>query len=87
MKVVDVGKTDPSWRNYVEYLNEMVVLGFTNVVRHSLEYLVRYMEGRVKDEIPLLELKLELQDKMLLFSPDIDGGTCITNGYTWFDMC
>ena len=75
IRAVEVSKTEPPWRNYLDYLNNIVVDALVRVVRVSLDYFVGYMEGRRRDELPLLELRLELQGEQVSFVPAIDGRT------------
>jgi dynein heavy chain len=73
-RAVEVNKADPPWRNYVDYINQIVTDGFVRAVKCSLDYLAGFMDSKHKDELPLLELRLELQGDRLIFVPDIDGG-------------
>lgn len=51
------------WRNYIEYLDDLVVDGFFNCVECSFKYLLENMDkGKSSDNTPpLMEAKLELQ--------------------------
>ena len=53
------------WRDYLGYLDDIVVDGFFNCVQCSLLYLLDNTNKSVDSMPPLLEVKLELQVSLL----------------------
>lgn len=64
-----------AWKEYVEYVDEMVVEAFFNAISYSLELFVNNMEGSVR-QAPLLEAQMVLSASEIVFRPflDIDAG-------------
>ena len=56
------------WRNYVDYVDDIVLDGFFNCIHCSLQYLVVATGKDQSEAPPLLEAKLELQVRVLLCS-------------------
>uniref|UniRef100_A0A4X1UP38 Dynein axonemal heavy chain 17 n=1 Tax=Sus scrofa TaxID=9823 RepID=A0A4X1UP38_PIG len=65
--------TSPSWKDYINYVDSLVLDGFYCFIRKSLNYL---MDNMVADEsiAPLFEVRMELDDDGLVFSPSLDMG-------------
>uniref|UniRef100_A0A8B9HT19 Dynein, axonemal, heavy chain 11 n=1 Tax=Astyanax mexicanus TaxID=7994 RepID=A0A8B9HT19_ASTMX len=59
------------WREYVEYVDEMVVEGLFGAVSHSLQFFVDNMEESVRSA-PLLEVQMELGGAEMVFRPSLD---------------
>lgn len=51
------------WRNYIEYLDDLVLDGFFECISCSLRYLLENMDKEKSSETtpPLMEAKIELQ--------------------------
>lgn len=62
-----------AWKEYVEYVDEMVVEGFFNAITYSLEFFVNNMEGSVR-QAPLLEAQMVLSASEIAFRPSLDIG-------------
>ncbi|XP_053483492.1 dynein axonemal heavy chain 11 isoform X4 [Ictalurus furcatus] len=62
-----------AWKEYVEYVDEMVVEGFYNAITYSLEFFVNNMEGSVR-QAPLLEAQMVLSASEIAFRPSLDIG-------------
>lgn len=60
-----------AWKQYVEYVDKMVVEGFFNAVTYSLEFFVNNMEGSVR-QAPLLEAQMILSASEIVFRPSLD---------------
>ncbi|KAB0366479.1 hypothetical protein FD754_010635 [Muntiacus muntjak] len=65
--------TSQSWKDYVNYIDGMVLDEFDQFVRKSLNYLI---DNMVADEsvAPLFEVRMELEDDGLVFSPSLEVG-------------
>ncbi|KAF6298410.1 dynein axonemal heavy chain 17 [Rhinolophus ferrumequinum] len=65
--------TSQSWRDYVSYIDYLVLDEFDNFIRKSLNY---FMDNMVMDEnvAPLFEVHMELDDDGLVFSPSMEIG-------------
>ena len=64
----------PAWRDYVSYINDIVVQGMRKVIRTSLTYLEEQISPKSiekKCKTPLIELQLDLYAEKPLFIPDI----------------
>lgn len=60
-----------AWKEYVEYVDEMVVEGFFNAITYSLEFFMNNMEGSVR-QVPLLEAQMVLSMSEIIFKPSLD---------------
>ncbi|XP_037350847.1 dynein axonemal heavy chain 17 isoform X1 [Talpa occidentalis] len=62
-----------SWKEYVSYIDNMVLDEFDGFIRKSLNYLINNM---VADEsvAPLFEVRMELDEEGLNFSPSLEVG-------------
>ncbi|KAM9747482.1 dynein axonemal heavy chain 17 isoform 1-T1 [Dama dama] len=65
--------TSQSWKDYVNYIDGMVLDEFDQFIRKSLNYLI---DNMVADEsvAPLFEVRMELEDDGLVFSPSLEVG-------------
>nr|XP_031541762.1 dynein heavy chain 17, axonemal [Vicugna pacos] len=63
--------TSQSWKDYVSYIDSMVLEEFECFIRKSLNYL---MDSMVVDEsvAPLFEVHMELEEDGLVFSPSLE---------------
>uniref|UniRef100_A0A3B3Y5N1 AAA+ ATPase domain-containing protein n=1 Tax=Poecilia mexicana TaxID=48701 RepID=A0A3B3Y5N1_9TELE len=69
-----LGVTDRSsceWRAYTEYVDRMIVAGFSNAVRCSLQYFVDNTDAAQRIT-PLFEIKLILNSNEMTFDPSLD---------------
>ncbi|KAI4566906.1 hypothetical protein MJG53_015583 [Ovis ammon polii x Ovis aries] len=62
-----------SWKDYVNYIDSMVLDEFDQFIRKSLSYL---MDNMVADEsvAPLFEVRMELEEDGLVFNPSLEVG-------------
>ncbi|XP_045691837.1 dynein axonemal heavy chain 17 [Phyllostomus hastatus] len=65
--------TSQAWKDYVSYIDNMVLDEFDNFVRRSLNYL---MNNMVPEEgiWPLFEIRMELGEEGMTFSPTLEVG-------------
>ncbi|XP_075415820.1 dynein axonemal heavy chain 17 [Tenrec ecaudatus] len=65
--------TSLSWRDYVNYIDHMVLEEFDQFIRNSLTYLIDNMavDGSVA---PLFEVHMELDEDGMLFNPSLEVG-------------
>ncbi|XP_058902457.1 dynein axonemal heavy chain 17 isoform X5 [Kogia breviceps] len=65
--------TSQSWKDYVNYIDSMVLDDFDHFIRKSLNYL---MDNMVADEsiAPLFEIRMELDEDGLVFNPSLEVG-------------
>ncbi|KAF6093339.1 dynein axonemal heavy chain 17 [Phyllostomus discolor] len=65
--------TSQAWKDYVSYIDNMVLDEFDNFVRRSLNYL---MNNMVLEEgiWPLFEIRMELGEEGMTFSPTLEVG-------------
>jgi dynein heavy chain len=68
-KVLKCSNASPTWRSYVDYVNNVVVSGLCSVVCSSLDYLQEQIEKPAG--LPMIEVKLELTDIHVKFSPEV----------------
>ncbi|KAI9142914.1 dynein heavy chain and region D6 of dynein motor-domain-containing protein [Paraphysoderma sedebokerense] len=64
-----------SWKNYLQYIDDLVRNGFIDTIKCSLRYLLDNMDQqylKVNDMPPLLDAKLELEVTELKFTPGMD---------------
>eukprot|EP00736_Rhodelphis_marinus_P010572 Rmarinus@m.9666 len=60
------------WKHYEQYVNDIVISGFRKTVVHSLAYLVNQVDSSNlsrNDIYPLLEIKLELLNQSITYTP------------------
>ena len=73
-KVLKVSKGAPTWRSYVEFINDIVIDGLARTVAFSLETLNTQLDPAqiVKEELaPLLEVQLELEASAVEYKPSL----------------
>lgn len=73
-KTLKVSKGAPAWKAYVEYVNEIVIDGFSDSILASLRYLRNQVDPVViakHETAPLLEISLELQAKTIAWVPEV----------------
>ncbi|XP_004592923.2 dynein axonemal heavy chain 17 [Ochotona princeps] len=65
--------TSQPWKDYISYIDNLVLEEFKNFIRKSLTYLT---DNMVMDEnvAPLLEIHMELEDAGLIFHPSLEMG-------------
>ena len=69
-----LGMTDPDgseWRAYTEYVDRMILAGFTSAVRCSLQYLMDNTDAAQRIT-PLFEVQLVLNSNEMTFDPSLD---------------
>lgn len=69
-----LGVTDQissEWSAYTEYVDRMIVTGFSNAVRCSLQYFVDNTDAAQRIT-PLFEIKLILNSNEMTFEPTLD---------------
>ncbi|ELW68256.1 Dynein heavy chain 17, axonemal [Tupaia chinensis] len=59
------------WKDYVNYIDSMVLDEFDNFIRKSLNYLIDNMESVA----PLFEIRMELDEDGLIFNPSLEMGS------------
>ncbi|XP_039715559.1 dynein axonemal heavy chain 17 isoform X10 [Pteropus medius] len=66
--------TSQSWKDYVNYIDNMVLDEFDYFIQNSLNYL---MNNMVMDEsvAPLFEIRMELDEAGLVFNPSLEVGS------------
>ena len=74
-QVLEAQETSAEWKNYLKYIDDMVLNGFASALRTSLTYLQdnmtpAYLEKN--DLPPLLETKLELDAGELVYNPNAE---------------
>lgn len=62
-----------AWKQYVEYVDKMVIEGFFYAVAHSLEFFFNNMDGSVR-QAPLLEAQMMLSESEIVLRPSLDIG-------------
>ncbi|XP_008590720.1 PREDICTED: dynein heavy chain 17, axonemal-like [Galeopterus variegatus] len=66
--------SSPSWKDYVHYVDNMVLEEFDHFIHKSLSYLI---DNMVIDEsvAPLFEVRMELDEDGLVFNPSLEMGS------------
>lgn len=61
------------WRNYLDYVDDMILDGFFNAVQCSLAYLLENTEINAPDILPLMEARYDEYafGKYMFVSPDL----------------
>ena len=62
-KIVGIPRASHAWKEYTEYVNEIVIDGLSNAICASTKYLTDQIDPAVilhNETPPLLEVKLEL---------------------------
>ena len=71
--LLQADESSQNWTDYRNYVDDIVSKGYTLAIQNSLEYLSVNMESSKTGELnPLLESKLELENEMLQFTPNMD---------------
>ncbi|RPH15646.1 MAG: hypothetical protein CBC49_005055 [Alphaproteobacteria bacterium TMED89] len=81
-KVLKVSKGAPTWRSYVEFINDIVIDGLARTAAFSLETLNAQLDPAqiAKDEIaPLLEVQLELEGSNIEYRPGLSDTDATAN--------
>ena len=71
-----VSKGAPAWKNYVDYVNEVVVDGLARTVCNSLRFVCEQidLESIARHELlPFLEVQIELLPPQVQFQPPLSG--------------
>ena len=80
--MLKVSKGAPTWRSYVEFINDIVIDGLARTVAFSLETLNAQLDPAqiAKDEIaPLLEVQLELEGSNIEYRPGLSDTDATAN--------
>lgn len=67
------------WKNYLDYLDDIVLKGLFNCVHCSLQYFLQNLDKDKVDLPPLMEIKLELQAPEVIFCPSLESEA--SNGF------
>ena len=62
----------PEWKNYTEYINTIVIDGIVSAIVFALEHLNEQINSRKAEQLPLFEIKMELEKKGVVFEPEIE---------------
>jgi dynein heavy chain len=74
MESVKPDKTSKTWRQYVDYLNGLVIEGITHGIGGSMMYLLDQLCLKYNRDhmlLPIFDIKVNLEDRMVLFEPSI----------------
>jgi dynein heavy chain len=74
MEAVRPDKTSKTWRQYVDYLNGLVIEGITEGINGSMEYLLDQLSIKYnKDHClqPIFDIKVNLEGNNVFFEPSI----------------
>ncbi|XP_077689901.1 dynein axonemal heavy chain 17 [Eretmochelys imbricata] len=66
-------KTSQTWQDYVEYVDDMVLDGFFQFIRKSLQFLLTNMAADA-NAAPLFEVHMELYNDELRYRPSLEVG-------------
>jgi dynein heavy chain, axonemal len=81
-QLIGADETSESWLNYKSFIDSMVVKGFWNSIKNSMDYLLVNMDSeRPSDVGPLLEAKFELDNENLVFTPSMDEDSGTGEGF------
>lgn len=72
---IKIDKKSPIWKAYVDYVNEIVLVGISTAIITALKNLNEQIDfnGRRHDGVTLIfEIKLELQDNIVNYDPPIE---------------
>lgn len=73
-KTLRISAGHPEWRSYVEFVNSVVVTGFTRVVQVSLNWLENQVNPAVieeKEKPPMLQISINLNNNQVSFIPSV----------------
>ena len=65
-KILRVSNASPDWRNYLDFVSENIIGGFAKSITTSLDFLhqqIDLVHIKQANKLPLLEIKLELDDR------------------------
>ncbi|KAJ0060498.1 hypothetical protein NL108_014189, partial [Boleophthalmus pectinirostris] len=72
LQLLGADESSDEWRDYVEYIDDMIIDGFFNCIHASLQFL---LDNTDKNTVaPLMELQLDLNVPELVFSPSLEYG-------------
>ncbi|XP_076154706.1 dynein axonemal heavy chain 17-like isoform X2 [Alosa pseudoharengus] len=77
-KLFGADENSQSWKEYIDYIDNMILHGFFNVVHVSLEFLSDNMHAEFC-KYPLFEVRFELDDDDTYFHPSLGYGAA--NGF------
>ncbi|XP_033840356.1 dynein heavy chain 9, axonemal isoform X2 [Periophthalmus magnuspinnatus] len=72
LQLLGADESSEEWKDYVEYIDNMIIDGFFNSIQASLQYLLDNTDKNAA--APLLEVHLNLKVPDLVFSPSMDYG-------------
>ncbi|GBG27447.1 Dynein heavy chain 17, axonemal [Hondaea fermentalgiana] len=73
-KTLRISAGHPEWRSYVDFVNNVVVGGFTRVVQVSLQWLEDQVDPAVieeKEKPPMLQISINLNNNQVSFIPSV----------------
>ena len=73
-KIIAVPRASHAWREYTEYVNEIVVDGFSDAILASVAYLTEQVDPGIvaaNETAPLIEVSLELVAPEIRWSPEV----------------
>ncbi|KAL2078484.1 hypothetical protein ACEWY4_026169 [Coilia grayii] len=77
-KLFRANENSQPWKEYIDYIDGMVLQGFFKVVNVSLEFLSNNMHAK-NCKYPLFEVRFELEDDDTYFHPSLGYG--VSNGF------
>ena len=81
-EILKVKSSDPKWRTYVDYVNDIVVSGLCDICLSSTRYLYNQVDENwltVNECVPLLEFPLKLAPPRAVYAP-VMGRTAAQDG-------
>lgn len=72
---IKIDKKSPIWKAYVDYVNEIVLIGISNAIITALKNLNEQIDFHTRKHdgvVPIFEIKLELQDNLVNYEPPIE---------------
>lgn len=73
-EAVIIKKSETIWRNYLNFVNGIVIEGISNAIctsLHKLNTLIDMTEEKDRDFTPLFDVKIELNNNMIRFEPGV----------------
>ncbi|CAJ1459802.1 unnamed protein product, partial [Effrenium voratum] len=70
-----ISKTAPTWKAYVDFVNNVVIEGFVSAIAVSLQYLCEILDPLIiarHEMLPLFDVKIELQGDEIVFDPPFE---------------
>ena len=79
-EALKIAKSATIWKNYVDFVNNIMIEGFVSVIAVSLQYLCEILDPLIiaRHEVqPLFDIKIELDDKTgeIVFDPPFHGSS------------